>query len=250
MPMTPPSRSLFDSSPDPHTSMASTVAAALLTMTITWLVTWPLAGQTRTIMADAGLVIRELGAICEMTDIGLSVQMAMPAESRPEAYRALDLREGDVIMAWNGQRLREIDTARMLYEEAAPGSTVALGVDREGQKRILRFAKADPADLPERMVFQGASGSRGMVMRTVDVGGELVMVSGLGMLAEDHDDVVRVAVVLPTADTALHEQDLVVEIGGTAIESAEQLAEMVDAVEIGDTMAVVLHRDGESVTVE
>ena len=233
----------------PRVAAWATPAAAFLAMALTWLITWPLVGQPQRITTESGLMLRELGALCEMTDAGLSVRMAMPSEARPEAYRSLDLREGDVIMAWNGKRLRELATARALYEEAEPGSMVALGVDRDGQKRILRFAKADPAELPDRMVFRGPGGGHVMVMQTVEVGGgDVVMIQGLGILAEDHEDEVRVAVVLPMGENVLREQDVMVEVVGTAIESAEHLAELVDAVAVGDDLAMVVRRDGEALT--
>lgn len=206
--------------------------------------------------SDDSLMIREIGAITEMSDEGLRVVMAMPGEARPEAYRDVDVREGDVILVIGGQRIRELATARELLDGASPGDEIALGIDRGGRSVIVRFPKADPASLPDKMVFNGPGGGHGMAverrMMIQGDGGELTPVMGLGVILESdgqEPETVKVSAVLPIGDTQLAEGDVLKSVGGEPVVSAAAVAEAVDAADVGAEIALVVLRGDEEVAV-
>lgn len=210
--------------------------------------------------SDDSLMIREIGAITEMSDEGLRVVMAMPGEARPEAYRDLDVRKDDVILVVNGKRIRELATARDLIDNAAPGDEIALGIDRGGRSVIVRFPKADPASLPDKMVFNGSGGGHGRAVESRMMiqgdGGDLTPVMGLGVILESvssgedgEPETVKVTAVLPIGETQLAEGDILKSVGGEPVVSAAAVADAVDAADVGAEIALVVLRGDEEVAV-
>jgi S1-C subfamily serine protease len=234
-------------------SLADTLLTLLLTGGITWFLTLPLAGQQ--VMADPEktLLLREIGAVTEMGDDGLDVLVALPAEARPEAYRDADVLRGDVVLVINGQRIRSLDTARTLYEQAAIGAELALGIDRGGIKHVVRFTKADPATLPTRFEFRspgggGPGGGQAVAHRMVIGGGEgdVVPVQGLGVvLQESAEKQVTVALVLPGSTTVLKDGDRLLRCAGQDVASAKQVGDAVEPLAVGAEIALEIERDGK-----
>ena len=209
--------------------------------------------------SDDSLMIREIGAITEMSGDELRVVMVMPGEARPEAYRDVDVREGDVIVVVNGRRIRELAAARDLLDEAAPGDEIALGLSRGGRSVIVRFPKADPASLPDKMVFDGPAGGGGghgvgieRRMMIQGDGGDLTPLMSLGVILEgdgEDPETVKVSMVLPMGDTALAEGDVLKSIDGRPVTSAAAVVEAVEALDVGSEVQLVVLRDGEEVDV-
>ena len=254
---------------NPVSSVLSRAARALTAPALTVAVVWSLttvfglaalgphaSGQEMMrFSADDTLMIREIGAIMEMSDEGLRVVLAMPGEARPEAYRDIDVREDDVILVVNGKRIRELATARDLLDNASPGDEIALGIDRGGRSVVVRFPKADPASLPDRMVFSGPGGHGGGVERRMMIQGDvgdLTPVMGLGVILEsdgDEPQTVTVSAVLPIGETDLAEGDVLKSLGGEPVVSAAKVAEAVDAMDVGAEIALVVLRGDEEVSV-
>lgn len=249
---------------------AAALTAPAFTVVLVWSLTTvfglaalgPLASgqEMMRLSADDSLMIREIGAITVMSDEGLRVVLAMPGEARPEAYRDIDVREGDVILVVNGKRIRELATARDLVENAAPGDEIALGIDRGGRSVIVRFPKADPASLPDKMVFNDPGGGHGMAVESRMMiqgdGGELTPVMGLGVILESNSsggdgdpETVMVTAVLPIGETQLAEGDVLKSLGGEPVVSAAAVAEAVDAADVGAEIALVVLRGNEEVAV-
>ncbi|MDA8019943.1 MAG: PDZ domain-containing protein [Thermoanaerobaculia bacterium] len=252
--------------PSPSHRAVSVFAAPALTVLLVWglmavfevAVGGPRASgqEMMRFSSDDTLMIREIGAILESTDDGVRVAVAMPAEARPEAYRDVDVREGDVILVINGRRIREFATARELLEQAEVGDEIALGIDRDGRSVIVRFPKADPSSLPDRMVYQGPGGGHAMAVESqMMIGGEgvdLTPVMGLGVILEgdgEEPETVTVSVVLPIVETTLQEGDVLKSLGGEAVTSAAAVAESVEALDVGADIQLVVVRGDEEVTV-
>lgn len=251
-----------------QTSFFPRAAAVLTAPVFTFLLVWTLTAVFETVVgspqasgqemmrfsADDSLMIRELGAITEMSDEGLRIVMAMPGEARPEEYRDIDVRQGDVILVVNGKRIRELATARDLLEKAAPGDEIALGIDRGGRSVVVRFPKADPASLPDKMVFNGPGGGHGVERRMMLQGdGEITPVMGLGVILEGDGgdpETVKVGMVLPMGDTKLAEGDVLKSLGGEPVVSAAAVAETVEALDVGAEVEIVVLRGEEEVTVK
>lgn len=208
------------------------------------------AQQMRTVSGDSALILREIGAVCQWEDDGLRVTTAFPSEGRPEAYRDVDVRSGDRVIAMNGAVVRDLDAARDLYDSAEPGTEIALGIDRDGRTRIVRFAKADPTTLPERMVFHGgdSGGARTTMMMRTEAGGsspEMLPVPGLGVVLGAGEEGPEVTMVLPGIETALREGDRLLEVDGSPVDSGSAVADAVEAIEAGGEVLLVVEREGE-----
>jgi S1-C subfamily serine protease len=118
----------------------------------------------------------------------------------------------------------------------------------------VRFAKADPASLPDRMVFGGPGGGHGMAVERrmmVDGEGELTPVMALGVILDSDPEepaTVKVGMVLPGAATELQEGDVLRRIDGAEVESATWVEQAVDRAEVGARLELVVLRGEEELT--
>lgn len=118
--------------------------------------------MTMTFDASKAMIIPEVGGIIMLDGKELRVDRVQPVESRKEAYRAVDLREGDHVLLVNGKRVKSIEALREAYDGAATGGEIKLGLQRGQELLSVAFPKADPKDLPGVRVIrkEGKDGSR------------------------------------------------------------------------------------------
>jgi S1-C subfamily serine protease len=197
-----------------------------------------------------GFVIRELGALVGVDPAGdaARVEHVADAEQRPAAYREVDLAGGDRILAVNGKRVRSGKECEAAYAAVAVGQQVELGVERSAagatQRRIVRFAKADPTTLPQpqmRMVRIEGAGD-----------GEVEVMPALGVVLRHgyaKGSPVEVAAVLPAGAGLLREGDRLVSADGEPIARLADFTDRWDALAIGDTAELVVENAGARRTV-
>lgn len=112
--------------------------------------------------ANTVMIIPEVGGIIKVDGKELRVDRVRPAEARTEAYRGVDLREGDQVLLVNGKRVKTIAALREAYDGAATGSEIKVGLQRGEELLSIAFPKADPKDLPGIRIIrkEGKNGSR------------------------------------------------------------------------------------------
>lgn len=99
--------------------------------------------------SEAGL-LRELDGLT--TWLGMIVGEARGAVGialTVKEVEGVDLRPGDFVRGVDGERIRDVADLREAYSAVAVSDTVTLLVRREGDDVTLRFAKPDPATVPD-----------------------------------------------------------------------------------------------------
>lgn len=195
--------------------------------------------------SDAALLL-ELGALLDDHPAGDAavVLRVAEAERRAAAYREVELAEGDRILAVNGRRVRGAEAAMGAYEGIAVGQPVELGIERqaaggEPQRRIVRFAKGDPATLPRPQMR--------MVRIAPDPNAEMDVMPALGaVVRQKHAEgsPVEVAAVLPNGEGIFREGDRIVSLDGQPVSELGAFGQRWDAIAVGAKVTLVLENGG------
>lgn len=196
-----------------------------------------------TLDASTSLLLRELGAVTVADGDAVVVEKLLPAEIRPEAYRKVDVREGDVVMMINGERIHSLDTLRAAYDALAVGAKIKLGMGRGDGRFLVKLAKAEP---------EAAGGGPGvhMVRMTVsgdEGGGDVELLPELHALLGDRDGLRVVAKVM---ESDLHEDDAIVAIDGKKVDSLADFRAVYGALATGAEYRLSVHRGDADVEVE
>ena len=220
---------------------------ALIAALIAACLTLPAAGQqTMRLDAENSLMLREIGAIAAMEGDELRVITMLPTgeEDGGEAPGGASVRGGDTILMINGERTGDLAAARTVYDAVAVGDEVKLAVRRDDRPFMVSFTKQDAAELGQnRMVMRMAIGG------DADAG-EIRPILGLSIVAQITDTEVSVAATLPIGETTLAEGDVIRQIAGQELSSLDQLEELINAVEVGASLEVVVERGGERTVLE
>jgi S1-C subfamily serine protease len=216
---------------------------------------------------DGTAMIAELGALIFEKDSVLTVEHVMEAANRPKAYQQVDLKKSDVILMVNGKRARSADEFSMILDSLPVGGDIKLGIRRDKGMQIVSFKKAAPEDLPQiQMVTQtmpggNETGSEGgpkvtTVTRTeggAGSDGRLAVLIGSGLIFKQDGDAVVVAATMPHAKEALgkvevNEGDRILKIQDKEVTGPAMLQELYDAIAVGDSVTLVMARDGKEFT--
>ncbi|MFQ5607629.1 MAG: hypothetical protein ACE5GA_06760 [Candidatus Zixiibacteriota bacterium] len=204
--------------------------------------------------------IREIGAIVVQKEKNLEVLFILPEEGRLKEYRDVDIRVGDALLMLNGKRVKTVDDLSSIIEAAETGAELKFGVKSDKDMRMLSFNKADPDRLPKmqtKMVTSGEGAEGGREMSFTSSGGfkgPAVMLAGSGIVAGESDSAVIVAFLMEHAGGMpggpdIAEGDEFISLQGKRITALDQLEELYDSVKVGDTVSLVLRREGEKITV-
>jgi len=203
---------------------------------------------TRTMtIDDAGdvLMINEFGGMIIYKDSAVTVEMVMPPDNRPDDYKDLDLRQGDVIRMANGKKLNSTEALRELYETAGIGETIKLAILRDGKMKLRKFLKGDPATLPKPMMMT-------MITDEVSAGDELALPGAGLMLKSNGGKLVVDALIdnlVPKYDgDSPRKDDTILVIQGNDYTSPQSFMDTYDAIEPGANVTLVLMRKGKKIT--
>ncbi|SHJ92676.1 DegQ family serine endoprotease [Halomonas caseinilytica] len=170
-------------------------------------------------------------------------QGALIADLDPEGPAARDgLKAGDVILEVDGQAVDRSSTLPRLIGRVAPGEDVDLEVLRNGEHQTVTVSVGDWPDAQQNGSGQDGDTSParlGIVVRPLE--------SGQHDQAIDHG--VRVVEVDPTgiaAEAGIRAGDILVSIGEHAVESPEQLRELIGELPEDRSVPVRLYRNGHS----
>ncbi len=191
--------------------------------------------QTKTFNQDDLLVIPELSAVLLVQDKEIIVDHIMEPEMRLKGHETTDAKEGDKVLMADGKRLAGIKDLRELYEKAAPGATVKLGIRRGEEMVLASFVKVDPKDLPKtRMVINGGGDDKElMVLPAAGIvltmkGGKIVV----DKIIEDHK--------IKGAD--IKEGDVITAINGASVSAIPELQGRFEKVAVGSTVEITTKR--------
>lgn len=148
------------------------------------------------------------------------------------------LKKGDVLTAINDQDVSP-DTIRDVLAAFAVGDVVTLSVERGGETLTLEAtlaARPEQPSLPRSGDFRMS---------------EQAMLLGLWLETTDDGVVVRQVMAGSPAETAgLKDGDIITKIGDTEVKQLRDILEAARSLKAGDTLAVEVNRDGETITLE
>ncbi|MDR5860319.1 DegQ family serine endoprotease [Halomonas eurihalina] len=168
---------------------------------------------------------------------------ALVADLDPEGPAARDgLKAGDVVLEVDGQAVDRSSTLPRLVGRVSPGNEVDLEVLRNGEHQTVTVTVGDWPDAEQGNV--GAAGDTaparlGLAVRPLED----------GQHDQAIDNGVRVVEVDPTgvaAKAGIRAGDIMVSIGEHAVESPEQLSELIGELPEDRAVPVRLYRSGHS----
>lgn len=215
-------------------------------------------GKMRTMTLDASnaMLLQEFGAVVQIENDTLVVTMVMPAEKRAAAYRDVDIMEGDRLLMCNGKRVRGVGDLRSAIDSLEAGAMIKLGLHREGRLSLARYKKADPEDLPGRMMMmKQETGPGGAVQKSISFSSDgsdaqTVMVLDGGLVVGPGENGPVVMALLPNAAETLsgdmpQEGDRIVSINGEVDSNMKAFQELYDGIPDGEKITVEFERDGK-----
>jgi S1-C subfamily serine protease len=222
-------------------TMAATMVLASLSPTIAFAQprTLKLSGDQDVFMLD------ELGAVIADAENGPRILMVLPKEQRTEAYRDVDLREGDTILMVNGKKITGARQLKELYEGLDIGDDLKLGIRRGKELLIESLAKADPDDLPaQMMIIKGGEGSDGVA----------TVMAAVGLILKAVDGKVVIDEVLPGMNDKFtggmpQKGDVIVKLQETSITQPGQISEIYAKLKTNDQVRLTLDRQGTEVSI-
>ncbi|UCG63126.1 MAG: PDZ domain-containing protein [Candidatus Zixiibacteriota bacterium] len=194
---------------------------------------------------DQVVMLNEVAGVLLFENDGLRVLIEPPpASQRMEAYREVDLREGDIIVMMNGKRFKSAGEANNFLKQLAVGDQIKLAVRRGEATHMVSFPKADPDELEGgQMMIKTASCGEG---ETMEVVGDLSLV----LIGKDNQ--VRVEEILPGMPApipgmSLDKGDVISICNGTKVTSPAQFAELIAGLSVGDQINLTITRSDETV---
>ena len=200
------------------------------------------AKSTQTFKIDAGnaVIIRELGAVITEENERVAVKFIPPKDRRPKEIAGEDIEVGDEVGMANGKRVTRISELRKLYEETPVGSEFKLGVKRNGQPRIVTFAKKDPKEAMQGgMMIVGGDGKPG--------GARFFPALGMGL--DQREKKVIIGKALPNLIAGLKEGDQIETLNEKRVSNVDDFAKELDATKVGAELKFGLVREGKKISV-
>ena len=216
---------------------------------------------TRQIEADGFFMIPELGAAVVQIKDTLKVDLMPPIEQRPKDYASVDLREGDLILLFNGKRVTTAAALESAYKALKIGDQIQLGLKRKDGLHLATFKKADESTLPKRKLMMMNVGGHGDSSKIGSGPGALkiegdkaTVVISAGIVLSQKGGKTMVAAVLSIPDLEIIEgnfaqRDILEMINAKTVSSPKEAQTIVESVRDGDTVKVALSRGDEKVMV-
>lgn len=222
--------------------------------------------QIMTFEKGAVHILNELGAIIELEDSSLAVQMVTPAQDRPAEYQNVDLRAKDQILMLNGKKIVTIQDLDEGYQKIDVGKDVKLAIKRGKDMMIVSFPKADPdkqtnsrtlilrtqSDMP---INQSKEAEQGTQAITIDeTAGEIFPVLAAGIILAENDMKVKIIALLPNAaalykDVSVLEGDIIKSLQKKDITSAAQFSNNFKQIPVGDKVDLLILRNNKEIGV-
>jgi len=216
---------------------------------------------TRQVEAEGLFMIPELGAAVLQVKDTLKVDMMPPTDQRPKAYASVDLREGDLILLFNGKRVSTAAALEAAYKALKVGDQIQLGLRRKDGLHLATFVKADESTLPQRRVMMLNVGDPGDSSKMTSGPGVLkvegenaAVVMCAGIVLSRKDGRTMVAALLPLPDLKMVEGkftkgDILEMVNEETVASPQEAQTIIEGLRDGDTVAVALSRGGQKVVV-
>ena len=203
-----------------------------------------------------GFLIPELMAFIGLEDKQLTISERLPVDRLPKEYQSIDIKKGDIILMVDGKKLSTPGELEKLYDKLAVGQEMKFGLKRGNDMLIASFKKADPSALPKmkRVITMDSEGEGGpddkQVRREINIDGDAVPIIEVGIIFAAKDGKITVGDVMPGQGMGIltaepKNGDVLVSLQGSSYITAEALQQSWDKIPVGDTVRLVLSRDGK-----
>jgi C-terminal processing protease CtpA/Prc len=100
--------------------------------------------------SDEILHLHEVGAYIIKDKGNYKIQFLAPEQYRIPAYKSVDLKKDDIILAINGKPVNMAADFKEVYDKLKPGNDINLQIKRSGKMMNVTLKKANPKDLPRK----------------------------------------------------------------------------------------------------
>ena len=221
--------------------------------------------QMKFLQAGEIFELREIGGILEQEKDQVKVSAVMPKDRRTQAYREVDVQAGDLVLFFNGKRIKSIKDLEQSYSALTIGDTIQIGLQRQEARFIASLTKADPKSLPvleRRRIMVGPDGkvtteqmSGGESQRVVKTlepyASEITRVMALGVVVGNVGGVVQILDKLPVpvpAGVDLQEGDVLQTLNHHKIAGVAQLKEVFEKIAVGAGVELQYLRKDKTMT--
>ncbi len=185
---------------------------------------------------DEVMNINEFGGLIVGMNDTVTVQMVFPEDQRADAYKALDIRFGDIIKMVNGKTITSVKPLKEIYDNATFGEIIKLGILRDGKMKLLKFEKADPEVLPNNMQITMDGSSEVQTMTTLFIDGMMISTADNNVVISD-----VISNMSPefTGYTPA-KGDYIVQLQGKEISSPDEFDKIYESIKQGDMVKLKL----------
>lgn len=192
---------------------------------------------------DNVMMIKEFGGLITSVNDTISIQMVTPEDQRNKAYQSLDIQVGDIIRMVNGQSLSSVKLLKDIYENAAIGDDIKLGVYRDKKMKLIKFKKANPDKLPSNINISMSNENDNSMISNVLVAGIMMILSNEQLVVEQIIDEF-----IPKIDGHMPQKgDVVIKLQGNEFESSAKFNEIYRQIKTGEIVNLTVLHDGSEV---
>lgn len=195
-----------------------------------------------------GVYIQEISAELAQSFNMFKPEGALVAQVMPRGPAANVLKQGDVILEFDGVQINDASALPPLVGKTPLGKDVTVGVLRNGERQNVTLKIAElpnerelpaVASQPDQPIHQPVAGVLGM---------KLLTVSPQTLEALNLKGGVQVEEVIgePARKTGIIAGDIISEINGQPVTSLETARSIATGLETGKTVAVLVQRDGSA----
>lgn len=192
-----------------------------------------------------------LGVTLDLIDEAVTITSV--AENSPAEDAGL-LAE-DIIVSVNGEAVSTVEAVVDVVRSAQPGDVIVLGIERDDESLEIEATLGGPLlfDREGRPFGQMIPMPRGEFPRNFRFDGIPLERAFLGVQFDIVDEgalIVEVVADSPADEAGLLADDVVVSVDGVAVAADNTLGEIVAGYEPGDTVTLLVIRDGETLEIE
>lgn len=173
-----------------------------------------------------------LGVGLEETDSGVTITQVVPGSAADDA----GLMAGDIITEIDGTAVESAEQVVESVRASSPGDIITVTVERDGETLEIEATLGTRTPQPETR-FRAEPEAQPF----------------LGIRLEDSDAGAIIADVIadsPADDAGLMTGDVITAVDDTEITSAEEVIQVVQSAEPGDSITITVERDGETLEIE
>jgi serine protease Do len=175
-----------------------------------------------------------------------STDGALVGDVQPEGPSKGVLKEGDIIVSFDGQKIKNVNQLRNLVASAGPGKTVQLGVIREGRQievplKLGELPSSQSGETPAKdEALDETSETLGMAVEnlTADLARRLNSKRTVGVV------ITRVAPGSLAQSAGLQPKDIIVSVNGTAVTSVAEFRKLTTVESLAKGVRLVVESEG------